>query len=324
MLYPLKFTPILKSTIWGGKDICKFKQIEPLQSGIGESWEISQVPNSVSVVSNGEFEGTKLTDLIDQFKFSLLGKRVYVRFGKKFPLLIKFIDACDDLSIQVHPNDDLAAKRHKSFGKTEMWYIISAKKNAALFSGFKKKITPEEYVTSVKDNTFTGSLQSHSIKAGDVFFLPAGRVHAIGKGTFLAEIQQSSDVTYRIFDYNRKDAYGQSRELHTELAKDAIDYELYDNLQTNYTKVDNFPVNLASCQYFVSNLLAIDEKIARNNIDKDSFIIYMCMKGKVKITDSNGFSIQLNKGETTLIPASIANVTITPDIQSELLETYIP
>jgi mannose-6-phosphate isomerase len=324
MLYPLKFVPILKSTIWGGKEICKFKQIEPLQSEIGESWEVSQVKGSISIVSNGELSGKNLNELIDQFTFLLLGKKVFVRFGKNFPLLIKFIDACDDLSIQVHPNDVLAAKRHDSYGKTEMWYVISAKQNAALYSGFSKKITPEEYVRSVQNNTFTSSLQSHKVTTGDVFFLPAGRVHAIGSGTFIAEIQQSSDITYRIYDYNRKDKFGNGRELHTELAKDAIDYNLYSDYKTDYKREENQPVKLAECAYFATNLLSIDQPMECNNLDKDSFIIYICMSGKVEITDSMNSKITLKKGETTLIPAATANVLITPLEKSELIETYIP
>ncbi|MFZ4456669.1 MAG: type I phosphomannose isomerase catalytic subunit [Bacteroidales bacterium] len=324
MLYPLKFTPILKSTIWGGKDICKFKHIEPQQSGIGESWEVSHVKGSVSVVSNGELTGKSLTELMDQFTFLLLGKKVFVRFGKNFPLLIKYIDACDDLSIQVHPDDVLAAKRHDSYGKTEMWYVINAKKDAALYSGFSRKITPDEYVKSVANNTFTSSLQSHKVAKGDVFFLPAGRVHAIGSGTFIAEIQQSSDITYRIYDYNRKDKFGNGRELHTELAKDAIDYNLYTNYKTEYTKIENQPVNLAECNYFTTNLLSLTETVERNNLDKDSFIIYMCMSGEVELTDSMNSTISIRKGETVLIPAATANVRITPMENSELIETYIP
>ncbi|MEI7676634.1 MAG: type I phosphomannose isomerase catalytic subunit [Bacteroidales bacterium] len=323
-MYPLKFNPILKATIWGGNDICKFKQITPLQEGIGESWEVSHVPGSVSVVSNGDLAGTDLSTLIEEFNSKLLGKKVFERFGDKFPLLIKFIDACDDLSIQVHPDDELAKKRHNSFGKTEMWYVISAKKMAGLYSGFSKQITQDEYVQSVENNTFMASLQYHAAKAGDVFFLPAGRVHAIGSGTFIAEIQQSSDITYRIYDYNRKDANGNGRELHTELAKDAIDYKLYDDYVTEYTKQENAPVKLATCSYFETNLLTINQPITRNNLSKDSFIIYICMSGKVELTDANGVSISLQKGETTLVPASVANVTIKPLEKSELLETYLP
>lgn len=324
MFYPFKFSPILKSTIWGGNDICKFKHITPLQEGIGESWELSHVPNNFSVVSNGELAGKSIDELMNTYTTSLMGKKVFERFGTKFPLLIKFIDACDDLSIQVHPDDELSGKRHNSFGKTEMWYVIASKENAGLYSGFCKLITPDEYVKSVKENTFTETLQYHAAKPGDVFFLPAGRVHAIGKGTFIAEIQQTSDITYRIYDYNRKDANGNGRELHTDLAKDAIDYRLYDGLRTEYEKIDNQPVELASCPYFETNLLHITESVERDNLTKDSFIIYICMSGEVTLTDLNGQSITLQEGETTLIAAQSAKVSIVANRESELLETYIP
>jgi Phosphomannose isomerase len=323
-MYPLKFYPILKSTIWGGNEICKFKNIAPRQDGIGESWEISHVKSDVSVVNNGDLKGKTLEELINQNGPELLGKKVAERFGSKFPLLIKFIDACDDLSIQVHPDDELALKRHNSFGKTEMWYVISANEGAKLYSGFSKAITPDEYLKSVEENTFMEALQQHPVQSGDVFFLPAGRIHAIGAGTFIAEIQQTSDITYRIYDYNRKDAQGNGRELHTEPAKDAIDYNLYPDYKTSYEKNPDSPVALATCQYFETNLLELNNAIQRDNLSKDSFIIYICMDGQAEIKDINGQSITIHKGETALIPASVANVVITPKGNVQLMETYIP
>ena len=233
-LYPFKFQPILKSIIWGGSEISKFKNLDEVEDGIGESWEVSAVKGSISVIKNGELSGTSLDELIKEAKGQLVGEKVYEKYGNKFPLLIKFIDAQDDLSIQVHPNDELAKKRHNSFGKTEMWYIVKAKPDAFVIPGFKEKITPEQYLEKVKDNTFTDTLQKQYVKKDEVYFLPAGRVHAIGSGCFIAEIQQSSDITYRIYDYNRKDANGNPRELHTELAKDAINYTVYDSYQTGY------------------------------------------------------------------------------------------
>lgn len=242
LLYPLKFDSILKSIIWGGDRITKFKNIQPQQDGIGESWEISGVKNNWSIVSNGELKGKSLQELVIEHKGELVGKSVYNKFGDTFPLLIKFIDAKQNLSIQVHPDDVLAKERHDSFGKTEMWYVVDADKNAFLYSGFKKQMTPDQYVQSVADNTFVDYLSKEETKAGDVFFLPAGRVHAIGAGLFVAEIQQTSDITYRIYDYDRKDANGNGRELHTELAKDAIDFKVYDNYKTKYTpqKINQF------------------------------------------------------------------------------------
>lgn len=321
-LYPLKFQPILKSIIWGGNDICKFKDI-PQQDGIGESWEISSVKGDISVIANGALENKNLEDVITQYKEQLVGKKNYEKFGSTFPLLIKFIDARDNLSIQVHPDDKLAKERHNSFGKTEMWYVIDAAKDAFLYSGFSKQITPDEYVKSVEDNTFVDSLQKHDIKKGDVFFLPAGRVHAIGAGTFIAEIQQTSNITYRIYDYNRVGADGKSRELHTELAKDAIDYKVYDNYKTSYAEKKDEPVLLESCEYFTTNLLELDQELNRNYSKIDSFVIYICMGGECKITDNKGNDLSIKQGETVLLPADTSSVQITPKGSVLLLETYV-
>lgn len=321
-LYPLKFKPILKSIIWGGNDICKFKNI-PQQDGIGESWEISSVKEDISVIANGDLENKDLEEVISQYKEQLVGKKNYEKFGSTFPLLIKFIDARDNLSIQVHPDDKLAKERHNSFGKTEMWYVIDATKDAFLYSGFSKQITPDEYVKSVENNTFVDSLQKHNIKKGDVFFLPAGRVHAIGAGTFIAEIQQTSNITYRIYDYNRVGADGKSRELHTELAKDAIDYKVYDNYKSSYIKKKDEPVLLETCEYFTTNLLELDKELNRDYSKIDSFVIYICMGGECAITDNKGNELSIKQGETVLIPADTQSVQITPKGSVLLLETYV-
>lgn len=323
-LYPLKFSPILKSIIWGGSDICKFKGITPQQDGIGESWEISGVENNVSVVDNGDLRGLNLQNLIAQYKESLVGKHVFEKFGATFPLLIKFIDARDNLSIQVHPDDELGMKRHNSFGKTEMWYVINATPGAFLYSGFAKPLSPDEYVKSIEDNTFVDYLAKHDVKKGDSFFLPAGRVHAIGAGTFIAEIQQTSNITYRIYDYNRKDANGNGRELHTELAKDAIDFKLYDNYKIDYSHKTNETVPLESCQYFTTNLLELDKPYTQDHSNKDSFVIYICMDGSCEVKDSNNNVIELKQGETLLVPAAnTKSITITPNTYVQLLETYV-
>lgn len=320
-LYPLKFQPILKSIIWGGSEICRFKNIQPQQDGIGESWEISGVKGNVSVVSNGNLSGIPLDKLISKYKGTLVGNSVYNRFGDTFPLLIKFIDAKDDLSIQVHPNDELAKKRHDSFGKTEMWYVVKAAPGAFLYSGFEQQITPEEYVEKVKDNTFTNTLKRYEVKEGDVFFLPAGRVHAIGAGCFVAEIQQTSDITYRIYDYNRKDAAGNTRELHTELAKDAIDYSVHDSYQTPYERAKNQPVELVTSPYFTTLLLELDEPMTRDYAHVDSFVILICMGGHCTLEDDRGHSIQVKQGESVLIPANTNSIQILPDGNCKLLET---
>lgn len=322
-LYPFKFEPILKPVIWGGSDICRFKKIEPIQEGIGESWEISDVHGSASRISNGNLAGTSLDELLSRYGEELVGKKVYQKFRNTFPLLIKFIDARDDLSIQVHPNDTLAKERHNSFGKTEMWYVIHAAPGAYLYSGFKESITPEEYPETVKNNTFTDKLMKYDVKAGDVFYLPAGRVHAIGAGCFIAEIQQTSDITYRIYDYNRKDAAGNSRELHTELAKDAIDFKVYDSYKTAYEENINHPVKLVTSPYFTTHLLEMDHQMERNYSGIDSFVIYICMAGHCTVKDDKGNSDTLREGESMLIPADTNSMTIVPDEFTKLLETCV-
>lgn len=322
-LYPLKFQPILKSIIWGGSDICTFKNITPTKDGIGESWEISGVKDNESVVAEGALAGQSLDELLKETKEQLVGEKVYRRFGDTFPLLIKFIDARDNLSIQVHPDDELAKQRHNSFGKTEMWYVINASPTAFLYSGFATKITPDSYVEMVENNTFTDTLQKYNVKPGDVFFLPAGRVHAIGAGCFIAEIQQTSDITYRIYDYNRKDAQGNTRELHTELAKDAIDYSVESTYKTEYSATKNQPSELVSCDYFTTNLLDIDIPLSRDLTKKDSFVIYICMAGHCTLKDNKGNSLFIRQGETVLVPADTESVVIIPSEESKLLETYI-
>ena len=321
-LYPLKFKPILKSIIWGGSDISKFKNIEPIQEGIGESWEISGVPGDISIIENGALAGISLKTILSEKREKLVGSEVYHKFGNKFPLLIKFIDAQDDLSIQVHPDDKLAGERHNSFGKTEMWYVVKAAPGAFLYTGFEKQITPEEYEKSIEDNSFTDSLKKHMVKEGDVFFLPAGRVHAIGAGCFIAEIQQTSNITYRIYDYNRKDAQGNSRELHTELAKDAIDFKLYDTYKTEYRKELNKPVELVTCPYFTTNLLELNEFTKRDYSQKDSFVIYMCLEGSLNLVDNKGNTLHIERGESLLIPAETNYIEISPNNYCKLLEVF--
>ena len=323
MLYPLKFEPVLKEIIWGGDEICRFKNLHPQQTGIGESWELSYVKNNVSIVANGELKGKSLEELIETYREKLLGKKVIERFGTNFPLLIKFIDARDALSVQVHPDDLLAKQRHNSFGKTEMWYVVNAAQDAYLYSGFAQSITPEEYVGSLEDDTFINYLQRHEVKAGDVFFLPAGRVHAIGAGCFIAEIQQTSDITYRIYDYNRKDANGNPRELHTELAKDAIDYKIYSDYKLNYIPGQQPVQPLISCPYFVTNLIEGKEGDAIHTSHPDSFSIYICLEGSVQLTDGNDYSVEIRQGETVLISAENQLTTLTFKEYGKLLETYI-
>ena len=323
MLYPFTFEPILKKIIWGGSDICPFKGISPVQEGIGESWELSHVEGNYSVVANGELKGQSLDDLIRTYGKQLLGEHVMEQFGTTFPLLIKFIDARDNLSIQVHPDDELAKKRHNSFGKTEMWYVVKATPDATLYSGFSQQIDAEEYVKRVENNTIMDVLQRYNVHEGDVFFLPAGRVHAIGSGCFIAEIQQTSNITYRIYDYNRKDANGKGRELHTELAKDAIDYTLYPDYRTHYKAHTNATVQLADCKYFTTNLIDLDTIMVRDFSQLDSFVVYICMEGRATLRDNKGNEILVHQGQTVLIPADTDVVTISPVPGAKFMETYI-
>lgn len=322
-MYPYLFQPILKEIIWGGTDIRPFKGMTPTQEKIGESWELSHVDGDFSVVTYGADKGKTIDELIREYGESLLGSEVMKRFGTRFPLLIKFIDARDDLSIQVHPDDALAEKRHHSFGKTEMWYVIKATPDAALYCGFSQPIDADEYVRRVEDNSIMEVLKRYDVTAGDVFFLPAGRVHAIGAGCFIAEIQQTSNITYRIYDYNRKGADGKGRELHTELAKDAIDYTFQSDYRTHYTPQPGAAVELVQCPYFTTRLLKTETPMMRDYATLDSFVVYICMAGSVELRDDNGNELTVSQGQTVLFPATTQSVTLKPAPQAKLLETYI-
>ena len=312
-LYPLTFAPLLKEVIWGGSDIRPFKGLEPDDKKIGESWEISHVDDNFSIVAEGALAGKNLDELIDLYGERLVGKSVQERFGHRFPLLIKFIDARDYLSIQVHPDDELG-----------MRYVINAAPKAKLYSGFAVQSSPEDYVRRIEEGTIVDALAEYEVRPGDVFFLPAGRVHAIGAGCFIAEIQQTSNITYRIYDYDRTDAAGNKRELHTELAKDAIDYRLEKDYRTAYTPVADQPVHLVECQYFETNLLDLTQPISRDWSQLDSFVIYICMEGKVTLRDAQGNEVSLHQGQSVLVPAENPSLTLTPEGSVKLLETYIP
>ena len=323
-MYPLKFNPILKSMIWGGEKMRQYKAIDTDQKNIGESWELSGVPGNESVVSNGEFAGRTITELIKEYGAELLGRHVYETCGEKFPLLIKFIDARDDLSIQVHPDDAMAQAVHgQPFGKTEMWYVVSADKDAHLMSGLSAEITPEEYVSRVENNTITDVLCDYKVQSGDVFFLPAGRIHSIGKGCFIAEIQQTSDLTYRIYDFGRLGLDGKPRELHTELAKDAIDYSISEDYRTAYTSVQNEDTPLVECEYFKTHLLDLTEPLSVDIKSKDSFMIVICLEGLGKLKDSEGNVVALKQGETVLVSALADNVTLVPSVSMTLMTCWL-
>lgn len=337
VLYPLLFNLNLHQLVWGGNRLKPFKGIESSPDDkIGESWEVSAVPGYESVVSNGPLVGKKLNDLVLTYKDLFIGKVVSSLYGEAFPLLVKFIDAAHDLSIQVHPNDEIAKARHGCFGKTEMWYVMDALPTAKLYCGFNSRISKYEYGKRVEDHTICDVLQEYPVKEGDVFFIPAGRVHAICGGSLIAEVQQSCDVTYRIYDYGRLDLDGNPRTLHTELAKDAIDYNVEDQYKTAYERKVNKPVCISECQFFTVKLLEINRGFHRKLFKYDSFIIYMCLEGNCSITvlSSRGFDgkmpavreISLTKGNSCLVPAAVADIMITPANDSgrtKLLEVYI-
>ena len=320
MLYPLKFQPILKDKIWGGEKLNQHFNKSSDSKDLGESWEISTVPNDVSVIANGELKGQSLQDLVNDYKSDLLGDKNWERFGNEFPLLIKFIDAKQDLSIQLHPNDELAKKRHNSFGKTEMWYVMQADKDANLIVGFNGDVDKETYLKHLEDNTLTKILNFDTVKEGDTYFIEAGRVHAIGAGVLLAEIQQTSDVTYRVYDWDRVDDNGNARELHNDIAIDAFDFEMENDFRIDYQKEKNTSNKMVSCPFFTTNFVEIDSELDVKNTH-DSFLIYMCVDGEVEV--STGVSSEyISKGETILIPAEIKNFTLKSDY-GKLLEVYV-
>lgn len=319
--YPLKFTPILKEKIWGGKKLKKILNKESDSNNLGESWEISGVKDDVSIVENGPLKGTPLTGLINSYKEDFLGKNVHRNFGAEFPLLIKYIDASTALSVQLHPNDQLAKTRHNSFGKTEMWYIMQADKDAEINVGFKETISKKEYIEHLETGKITELLNFEKVKKGDSVFINTGKVHAIGAGVLLAEIQQTSDITYRIFDWNRVDEQGNSRELHTDLALDAIDFEKKDDFELTYNRTINKSSNIARCEYFTTNYLPVKGEVKKNYSKVDSFVIYMCLSGKAEI-ETNGNQEKIERGQTILIPARNKEVKISSE-EVELLEVYI-
>ncbi|MBI9056467.1 class I mannose-6-phosphate isomerase [Labilibaculum sp. DW002] len=322
-LYPLKFKTILKDKIWGGDKLKTVlnKDFSPLPNA-GESWEISGVEGDVSVVSNGFLAGNNLEELIEIYMGDLVGDKVYEKFGVEFPLLIKFIDANDVLSIQVHPDDEMSKERHNAYGKTEMWYVIEADKGSELIVGFNQEITKEQYLGKLKEGKLEDILNSTPVKEGSCFFIPAGRVHAIGKGILLAEIQQTSDVTYRMYDFNRTDDAGNPRELHTELAVDAIDYSFEKKYETTYKTEVNKTEELVRCQYFTTNILEFDKAIEKDYYDLDSFVIYMCLEGDLDLAYDEE-TISVAKGESILIPATIKNVKLSPKSKAKILEVFI-
>ncbi|MBQ4801427.1 class I mannose-6-phosphate isomerase [Aquimarina sp. MMG015] len=321
MLYPLKFHPILKEKIWGGDKLKTLLNKTSDKTDIGESWEISTVDNNASIVSNGVFEGKSLQELIDMFTSELLGKSVYKEFGAQFPLLVKFIDAKENLSVQLHPNDELSKKRHNSFGKTEMWYVVQADADAELIVGFKEDVSKKKYNHYLEANKIEQLLNFEHISEGDSYFINTGKIHAIGAGSLIAEIQQTSDITYRLYDWDRKDKNGVKRELHTDLALEAIDFESKEDFKLHYDRSINQLNLLVSCQYFTTNFLKVENKYIRDYSDLDSFVILMCVDKSFKIKLGEIIE-EVVYGETILLPANVKNVVIEAE-ETSILEIFV-
>jgi len=322
-LYPLKFSPILKERVWGGNRLSKeYGKNAKEGSKIGESWELSGVQGDISLVANGFLEGNNLEEIIEVYMGDLVGEEIFEKFGREFPLLIKLIDANDDLSIQVHPPDDIAKERHRAYGKTEMWYVLEADDDAKIYTGFNREMTKELYIESLEKGNIAEILNIEKPEPGDVFFIPSGRVHAICKGVMLTEIQQTSDITYRIWDWNRNGLDGKPRKLHTELAVDAIDYNTYESNKTRVEPELNRTVNIIDCKYFTTNIIELDQAIIKDYSLIDSFVIYICVHGSAKL-EWEDKSMNLVKGETVLIPALMEGIGIRPAPAARILEVYI-
>ena len=325
LLYPFLFEPNLHAVVWGGRRLRPYKGMDATEDPIGESWEVSAVPSSTSIISNGAFAGKDLNSVISRHPVKILGKAVARKYGGQLPLLVKFIDAEGDLSIQVHPNDEMAKRVHGKLGKSEIWYIIDAKPGSFLYAGFQHEITPEEYKRRVAEGSIVEVLAKHEVKSGDVFYLPAGRVHAICGGILLAEVQQSSDVTYRIFDYNRLGMDSKPRELHTELAAQALDFHVEDDYRTQYSNQSNRANLVIDSPFFSVRVTEMTTPFHRNLIKYDSFIICMCIKGdcrlRMRTTDDE---VQLREGHSALIPASIADYDVIPlHGKTRILDAFI-
>lgn len=322
LCYPIKFKPILKEKIWGGEQLMTKFNKKSTSKTIGESWELSGVENDISVVENGALKGTNLPTLIEKYTSAFVGDTVYKKFGNQFPLLFKFIDAKENLSIQLHPNDQLAKERHQSFGKTEMWYVLEAEKPAKLYAGFNRPLNKNTYLEAFNKGKILDIICTDAVQKRDAFFIEVGTIHAIGKGVLIAEIQQTSDITYRVYDWDRTNQKGEARELHIEAAMDAFDFNKIGSCKLAYQNTVNTPNTIFSCNYFTTNKLNIKSSITRNIDQIDSFIVYMCVEGSGSI-ETHGKKERLQKGETVLIPAFCNQLVICSTNNLELLEVYI-
>ena len=323
MLYPLKFKPIFKDKVWGGQRINTIlkQEYSPLPN-CGEVWVLSGVEGQQTLIANGFLEGNELNELVEIYMGELVGEKIYQKFGNEFPLLIKFIDSNDWLSVQVHPDDEMAASRHGMLGKTEMWYILHAEEGSELISGFSKSLTKAQYKAHLENKTLKSVMNFEKVKSGDVFFMPAGRIHAIGPGVLLTEIQQTSDLTYRIYDWDRIDTAGMVRELHTEAALEALDFTVRDTYRTEYTEKMNETVKMVDCPYFTTNLIHLSQSMTKDYSELDSFVVYICPEGAFKLL-ANDEEYAVNMGEAILLPASIDQVEIHPNEACKILEVYV-
>ena len=319
MIY--KFTPLLKQAIWGGDKIIAFKRLNVQMENVGESWEISGLKDNETVVCDGPDEGKGLNQLVREQRERLVGHDNYQRFGDEFPLLVKFIDARQDLSIQVHPDDKTARRQGQQRGKTEMWYALKPTPGAQLYNGLRQQLTPETYRQMVANNTITDALARYRVHEGDVFFIPAGRIHSIGAGCFVAEVQQTSDLTYRIYDYNRRDRDGNLRQLHTSEAAESIDYTVHDNYRTYYEPMQDEGVQLVTCPYFSTAVYDLNAPMTIDYSELDSFVIFVGLQGSCELTDDSGYTVSFREGETVLLPATIKSVKIDGTIK--FLEIYV-
>ncbi len=326
ILRPLKFDPIFKQVLWGGHRISDFKGLEPVGGPVGESWEISGLEGHESIISGGQFKGISINALLQDRGKEIMGQRLYGRYGNRFPLLVKFIDAAQDLSIQVHPNDRIASRLHNCNGKTELWYMLDPEGKAMIYTGFESPISKDDFKSHVENNTLCDVLSRLEPKRGDLFYLPAGRIHSIGAGNFLLEIQQTSDITYRVYDYNRTDLNGKKRELHVDLAMEAIDYDVHKEYNYRIEPRQNEEVVINRCGYFIATLIEADESVEVPVAEKDSFRIIVITKGVGRIDDGNGRPISVRQGETVLVPAVTRSVEIIPRKGGfiEAVTAYVP
>ena len=325
MLYPLKFTPILKETIWGGDYLYKeLNKGDNPEAKVGETWEISSVKGNESIVANGALKGNTITELIEIYMGDVVGEKVYEKHGLELPVLIKIIDAKADLSVQVHPNEEQANAKYNAHGKTEMWYILNAENDAKIIAGFDKKTSYDEVEKAIKDNTVEGLLRKDDSQPGDVFFIPAGRIHAIGAGNVLVEIQQTSDITFRAYDYDRRDDQGNPRELHVQESLDVLSYKAEENHKTPYETTINKPANLAKCPYFTTNVFSFDEKLGRDYYFLDSYVILICTEGEFDVEFEGGDTVNVKNGESILLPAAIREYFFIPKSKkASFIETYL-